>query len=452
MNNPEAQNASGKLPFLTKFIYGIGDWGNTTTSTIIGFFFLFFLTDVALLPPIYITPVMLIGTIWDAINDPLIGVFADRVNTRWGRRRPFFLFVAVPFGLSFMLLWWVPPLSRDIALMFYYMAAYILFDTAFTSLTVPYGALTPELTQDYDERTQLNGFRMGTSMFGGLIAAFMVPVIAGLFADKRMGYLVMAVIFGSLAMIPYFVIFFKIKEKYTSTDSSNLNIISGFIYTWKNRAFRYTAGIYTTAWMTVALVQALFVYYVTYWMHMGDQLDYLLAAVQLASFLCIPIIVKLSEKIAKTRAYILGMVWWAIVMLILSFLQPTAGKVVYFIAALAGMGVAAAHVIPWSLIPDVVDDDELITGHRREGTFYGFMVLIQKSGTAIVLALLPWVFSLTGYIPNGEQNPATLLAIRIMMGPIPTVLLAISIWLAWKFPISKQRYTEIRAEIEARQA
>ena len=178
-----------RLPFFTKLIYGLTDWGNTTTTTIVGFFFLFFLTDVALLPAKYTVPVLLIGTIWDAINDPLIGVFADKVHTRWGRRRPFFLIGAIPFGLTFMMLWWVPPFANPILLMLYYTLAYILFDTAFTFVVVPYGALTPELTSNYDERTRLTGYRMAVSMAGGLIAAVSVPIFASLFAAPRTGYL-----------------------------------------------------------------------------------------------------------------------------------------------------------------------------------------------------------------------------------------------------------------------
>ena len=152
-----------KLPLLTKFIYGIEDWGNTTTITVIGFFFLYLLTDVARLPLIYASPVLLIGTIWDAINDPLVGVFADKVHIHWGRRRPFFIIGAVPFGLSFIMLWWVPPFTSNFLLMPYYLVAYILFDLFFTFVCVPYGTLTPELSQDYNERTELNGFRMGTA-------------------------------------------------------------------------------------------------------------------------------------------------------------------------------------------------------------------------------------------------------------------------------------------------
>jgi GPH family glycoside/pentoside/hexuronide:cation symporter len=350
------------------------------------------------------------------------------------------------------MLWWVPPFTNYFLLMLYYLVAYILFDTFFTFVCVPYGTLTPELTQDYDERTQLNGFRMGTSMAGGLIAAFMVPVIASMFPEKKTGYLLMAIIFGFLAMLPYFLLFFTMKEKYQDTPSSNLGIFQSLTYTLKNRAFRYAAGIYMTSWMTVAMVQALFIYYVTYWMNMANELDYLLAVVQLAAFICIPIIVKLADKMGKTRAYIFGMVWWAAVMLSLAFLPSNAGKIVYIIAALAGMGIAAAHVIPWSILPDVVDDDELRTGHRREGTFYGYMVFIQKAGTAIILAIIPWVLSRTGYVADQVQNTATTTAIRLMMGILPAVLLTISMVLAGKFPITKEKFVQLRKDLEAKKS
>ena len=144
------------------------------------------------------------------------------------------------------------------------------------------------------------------------------------------------------------------------------------------------------------------------------------------------------------------MAWLTAVMLSLAFLPSTAGMLIYLIAALAGLGIAAAHVIPWSIIPDVVDDDELRTGHRREGTFYGYMVFLQKAGTAIILALIPWILSLTGYVANQPQNSATTTAIRLMMGLLPTILLSISMLLAWKYPLTREKFTKLRIEIEAK--
>jgi Na+/melibiose symporter-like transporter len=100
---------SEKITLKTKIFYAFGNWGNTTTTTIFGFFFAFFLTDIAHLKPLFVAPILLIGGVWDAINDPLVGVLVDRVRSRWGRRRPFFLFGALPYAFFFVMLWWSFP-------------------------------------------------------------------------------------------------------------------------------------------------------------------------------------------------------------------------------------------------------------------------------------------------------------------------------------------------------
>ena len=119
----------------------------------------------------------------------------------------------------------------------------------------------------------------------------------------------------------------------------------------------------------------------------------------------------------------------------------------YLLAASAGLGVAAAHVIPSSMIPDVIEEDELSTGFRREGTFYGILVFFQKVGTAVMLAIAQFIFSQTGYVADTFQNNNTIMAIRIITGVIPALLLIISIWLAWKFPIDKTKHDLLRAEL-----
>ncbi len=435
---------AGKLPFLTKLVFGLGDWGNTTTSTIFGFFFAFFLNNVALLEPLYAAPVLLAGGVWDAINDPLIGVLGDRVRTRWGRRRPFFLFGAVPFMITFIMLWWVPPWESQIAKALYYAFWYILWDTAFTFVAVPYTALTPELTEDYDERTRLNGYRMAVSMLGGLIAALSVPIFSDLIPDRKSAYLVMGSIFGILAGLPYFLLFFKIRERFTTTTVSNLNLFSGFRYTWRNRAFRFAAGIYLTAWVTISLVSSLLQYYITYYLNSPGQLDILLGLVQGCTLICIPVMVWMSGKWGKNRAYMLGITTLIIVMVNLALLPANGINIAFILAACAGLGIAAAHVIPWSIIPDVIEIDELETGRRQEGTYYGFLVFLQKSGSAFTLAFVQWVFANTGFIPNEAQNPETLSAIRWLIGGLPALLLIGSIVLAWRYPITRKRHAELR--------
>ena len=452
MSQTAAPLPDERLPFATKLIYGLGDWGNTTTSTIFLFFFAFFLTDIAHLDPVYAAPVLLLGGIWDAVNDPLIGVLADRVQTRWGRRRPFFLFGALPLAFLFVFLWWVPPISSQIGLAVYYTVVYLLFDTAYTAVNVPYSALTPDLTEDYDERTQLSGYRMSVSMAGGLIAAIAVPILADSFAEKKTGYLVMAVIFGGLAALPYLMLFFKVKERHSTAPKNDLGIFASFLHTFRNRPFRFAAGIYMFTWITVNLIASMMQYFLTYWMRMADQLEIVLGVVQGAALICIPIMVWLSGRAGKTRAFMIGAVSLGVVMLGLSFVPPEQRALAYVLAVCAGFGIAAAHVIPWSIMPDIIELDELETGHRREGTFYGFMVFLQKSGTAFTLAAVQWVLHLTGYVPGAEQSPQALTAIRFLFGGLPALLLIPAVILAWRFPIDRAQHNETRKALAERRA
>jgi glycoside/pentoside/hexuronide:cation symporter, GPH family len=226
-----------------------------------------------------------------------------------------------------------------------------------------------------------------------------------------------------------------------------LNVVNGFLYTFRNRAFRYAAGVYMTAWITVNLVATLMVYYLTYYMKMGDQIDIVLGLVQGSALIFIPVMVWLSGKLGKQAAYAIGLSWWALVMLALAFLPPQARTVAYILGALAGAGIAAAHVIPWSIVPDVIEVDELETGQRREGAFYGFLVFIQKTGTAFTLALVQWTLHLSGYQAGAEQPASALWAIRLLFGPLPCLLLFISIFLAFRFPINRQRHAELRARL-----
>jgi glycoside/pentoside/hexuronide:cation symporter, GPH family len=441
-----APRPAGRLPLSVKVLYGLGDWGNTTTSTIFLFFFAFFLTDVALLPSNLAALVLLAGGIWDALNDPLIGALTDRVRTRWGRRRPFFLFNALPLAATFTMLWWVPP-GGDLLKTAWFTLAYVLFDTSFTLMTVPYGALTAELTEDYDERTELTGWRMATSMLGGLVAAFFVPVIVGAFARKAAGYFAAACSFGLLACVPYLMLFFSTKERFASSERPRESALASFAATLKNRAFRHVALIYLLSWATVNLVASLLQYYVTYWVRIPDQLEFVLVVVQGAALACIPLVVFLSGRLGKRVAYSLTAGFWAAVMLGLACIPATARTFAYVLAGLAGLGVAGAHVVPWSMVPDVIEDDEMRSGFRREGAFYGVIVLIQKSGTAFMLALAQWILHWTGYAPGREQPPSALLAIRLLIGAVPAVLLGFSIVIALRYPIGRGEHEAMRAAL-----
>src|SRR5512145_28336 len=191
------------LPVWRKIAYGAGDSGFSLTSTALALLYLYFLVNVVGLDPAAAGIAIGIGRIWDAFNDIFIGTLSDRTRSRWGRRRPYLLFGAIPLGIAFVLMWLVPPLDQQTPLLIYYTAMYILFDTLFTLTNVPYIALTPEIAPTYDERTSLHSYRMAFSIGFGLIGAVsplaIVDALAGsnpTATDLQSAYAAMAALLG----------------------------------------------------------------------------------------------------------------------------------------------------------------------------------------------------------------------------------------------------------------
>jgi len=447
-----------KVPLINKFAFGSGDVGPAVATAILGFYLLYFLTDIVGISPAWAGTILLINKIWDSVNDPIVGMVSDRVRTRWGRRRPWFLFGAVPFGLMYFLMWQVPPFSET-GLIVYYLIVSLFLDLGFTVVNVPYTALTPEMTSDYDERTSLTNYRFAFSIGSGLIAAVTHPMIVGAFpGDPRTGYMVSALIWSVLCTIPFFFAFAGTYERHTVEQDEQLPFWQGLRIAFGNRAFRYVTSIYLLSWLVVQTVQAVIIYYLTYWIGDGDLMAPVVLAVQGSAIIWLFIWTALSRRVGKKGVYYLGMVFWIVVELALFIVQPDWPQwVVLVLGALAGVGVATAYLVPWAMLPDVIELDELETGQRREGLFFGFFVLLQKLGLALGLFLVGQVLNWSGYItpPVGYtgvtvQPESALLAIRIMVGPVPAVILLAGIGLVYLFPITKESHQKTLEELARR--
>jgi GPH family glycoside/pentoside/hexuronide:cation symporter len=449
-----------KVPLITKLAFGAGDVGPAIASAIMGFFLLYFLTDVARLTPAVAGTVLLINKIWDSFNDPIVGTLSDRIHTRWGRRRPWFLFGAIPFGVSFWLLFLVPPFG-DLGKFWYYLIVSLMLDTAFTAVNVPYTALTPELTNDYDERTSLNSYRFAFSIGGGLIAAVLHPVIVDAIkpvSGEQSGYAVSALVWAICATLPFFFAFWGTYERHTAEATPALPFLTGLKITFGNRAFRYVAGIFMLSWLVLQTVQTVIIYYLTYWLRKPDLTPLVILAVQSSALIWLFIWTRVSRAVGKKGVYYRGMFFWIAVLIGLFAVQPEwPSWVPIVLGMLAGIGVATAYLVPWAMLPDVIELDELETGQRREGVFYGFFVLLQKLGLALNLFLIGQMLELTGYItpPPGtttpiEQPASTLFAIRLLVGPLPALLLLAGVYLVYRFPITKEQHEQTLAALAER--
>jgi GPH family glycoside/pentoside/hexuronide:cation symporter len=472
-DHPQHESApppkENKLSFWIKLVYGTGEWSYASFGTLRQIFYAIFLTDVVGLDARLASFAALTGVIWDAINDPIVGVISDRVKTRWGRRRPFLLFFSIPFGLSFLLLWWAPPWQNQIALMITVTLAYMLSDTFQTLVSVPYNTLTPEIAPDYDERTTLTGYRMFFNLVASLATAVAAPMIvkAGLAAGATLqqGYLTVAALFGGVAAVPFLLIFAVVRERPRSADEikETVSFRETLRAAWQNIPFRFATGVYMLNWITFDLVALMLPFFLRYWVSRGNlaasaeiggdkiALDSLvLGLLLLTAVVALPFWTWLARRFSKRSAYIIAMLFWAGVQMLILLVQPGQVGFVLGLAVLAGVSVSTAHVLPDAIFPDVLEWDELRTRKRREGIYYGVKNFIRKMAGALAIFFALQVLGWSGYQtpPNGvmqfQQSAPALTAIRMVTGPVGTLLLLSAVVAAWFYPLTRERHARIR--------
>jgi glycoside/pentoside/hexuronide:cation symporter, GPH family len=340
----------------------------------------------------------------------------------------------------------------------YYAVTFILFDTAFTIVHVGYNALTPEMTTDYDERSSLNGYRMMFSIAGSLGAIILATVLGWTITDTRLLFLIIGVGLGLIAMIPPLVVFSITQERQSASLPKPLPLGAALKQTLSNRPFRMVMGLYLLSWTTASILAAVLIFFANYYLRVPDQSNYFVLIAQGSAILFIPVIVAIARRLDKRRAFIIGSLTWVAVLLGISALAPHQIELAYLLAALAGFGIATAYVVPWSMVPDVVEYDQLKSGQRREGSYYSFASFFQKLATGLALWSMAQALAFTGYItpePGAAlplQPEPVVNAIRIFTGPIPAVLLFLAIIFAWMYPITRQSHQATLKELAERSA
>jgi GPH family glycoside/pentoside/hexuronide:cation symporter len=436
----------------TKFFYGIGDLGNAVVNSAVQFFLMKFYTDGALVAPALAGNALLIGKFWDAINDPLFGWLTDRTKSRFGKRRVFMIFGAIPLAISIALLWYVPPASR-IWTFVWIAFTFILFDTLWTLTNVPYYALTSELTDDYDERSSLTTYRMVMAVPAYLVGAALTPAIVGLFALQRTGYAFIGIIYGLLAGAALLISAAGFRERTNIvTAEPEPSPLKSLSVALKNRPFIWLSGTYFIVNISFAFIKILMAYYVEYQLLMQAEIPLVMGLMLICVTISLPFWQWLSRKMDKGPAYALGMAIGALAVLLTFFLPHVPTALIYLVAALAGFGFAANWIFPWAMVADVGDYDRAETGQQRSGMYYGVWGLATKISEALALAAVGWVLTGFGYVPNVEQTPQALLGIRLFFGLIPAICIFAALPLLIKYPINRRNHADIRRKLEAMDA
>jgi glycoside/pentoside/hexuronide:cation symporter, GPH family len=439
-----------KLKAKTKWFYGIGDIGNATVNSAVQFFLMKFFTDAALILPALASSALLIGKIWDAINDPLFGWLTDRTKSKIGKRRVYMLFGAIPLGISIALLWFVPAGLSQVMTFIWIAFTFILFDTLWTLTNVPYYALTSELTDDYDERSSLTVYRMALAVPAYLLGAALTPLIVGFFAVQRTGFGFIGIVYGALASLALLISASGLRERQNVIDTKGEeNPFKSIKKAFSNKAFIYLCLVYFVVNISFAFAKTLMAYFIEYQLLMKDLISVAMGLMLVCVTIALPIWKKLSEKMDKGPAYAIGMGMGAVALGLLFFLPHKPTWAIYPIMVLAGFGFAANWVFPWAMIADVSDFDRVKSGQYRSGMYYGVWGLATKISEALALAGVGWMLTGFGYVPNVEQTTRSLLGIRLFFGVVPAICIFVALPFLFKYPITRKSHAEVRAKLEA---
>ncbi len=496
---------SVKIKWKEKFFYGLGDFSANILLAAFSFYLLFFMVSIGGLKPALASLVFLVAKIWDAITDVWMGRISDNTKSKFGKRRVYMIFGAVPFGMMFIILWLCPfsvETSQFVKLI-YYLIAYCLFNTTYTVVYVPYNALTASITDDYDERSSLTTVRIVLANVGLILGAALFGLFAGdntvfseIFVDAgydrfeavKNSYLVSSAIFGLLAGVTMLISGLAVKEKYTGSEEKNpyglFKTLSQFL---KMKEFRYTTAYYLTSMLGFDILLALFMFYIQ------DSLGYAPDGILSTTFIAIPLLVamvtsvawdRLSAKFEKHRVYLFSVILTSIG-LIIALLVPSfkgemyqsatasmgellsSGTSIALLLAVfvVGCGMSGIQILPYASIPDIVELDEYTYGVRREGAYYGVQSFVYKLSNGVALALVSLLLQLFGYRETpfldgvtGEivyayvQSQTAQDAIRVIFCTLPIVIFVISIICAFKANMGRDRFNAIKEELAKRQS
>ncbi|MCF7924817.1 MAG: MFS transporter [Candidatus Izimaplasma sp.] len=466
-----------KLSKKEKFGYGFGDLSSNIIFASISFYLLYFMVSVAGLDPKLAGLVFIIGKFWDAITDYLMGVISDKTTSKFGKRRIYMLFGAIPYGLIFILLW-ITPFSVETSQFIkflYYTCAFMFFNTVWTVVYVPYNALTANMTKDYDERTSLNGFRIIFANIGLLLGAAIFALLAEgegsifaeLFNSVKTGYTVASALFGVIAMGIMITSALMVRERFDSASIYNKPLLKTIKEFFSMKEFRSTMMYYLLSMVGFDIIMAVFLFFV------NDSLGFARVGGGEISmvFIALPLIcaigsamfwVKQSEKYDKVKVYSYAVVWISIALIACIFIPKynaanpfTAYFFLGLTVILVGIGMSAVQILPFASIPDVVEVDEYYHGIRREGAYYGIVSFVYKVASGISIALIGLILGAFGYIESIDgayiaQPESALIAIRLTIGILPGIIFFVSVIYGKRAKLDRKQFNLFKKEIKLR--
>ena len=450
-----------------KIAYGFGDAASSMFWKIFGMYLLFFYTDVFGLAAAAVGTMFLITKVWDSFFDPFVGIFSDRISTKWGKFRPFLLWVAVPFAIIGALTFYTPNFDHNGKLIYAYIT-YSLMMMVYSLINVPYASLLGVMSSDGKERTTLASYRMVFAFGGSLVALWLIEPLVKYFGDGTLtsstGWLYTIIVFGIITTLLFWGCFAWTRERVKPIQEEKSTLKEDFKDLLANKPWWILlgAGVATLLFNTIRDGGA--IYYFKYFLNktdtetfsifgMGTGMSYLtiyLVLGQAANIVGVVLATPLANKIGKKKTFFGAMLFAAILSIVFYFL--TKNEILFILILQFFISICAGCIFPllWSMYADTADYSEWKQGRRATGLIFSASSMSQKLGWALGGAATGWLLAYFGFQANIEQSTFAQNGIKLMLSILPALGAIASMLFISFYPLNEEKLKNITSELDER--
>ena len=446
-----------RLPRTTVFAYGLPGIGAGYMYLLVGLYVMKFSTDVLLISPLVMGLIFSASRVWDAVSDPLVGYLSDRTRSRFGRRRTWMAASILPISATFVMIFAPPAGLSGTGLSVWMAVAIIGFYSVMTAFFVPHLSFGAELSTNYHERSRLFGFRHGFYTVGSILCLGTMQLLIDAEARgpeaarlRAFETSLPACVFMALMIV---VAVAKLRERPEFQGRVKANPLRAFADVWRNHHARLLIVVTLIENIGSAAIGVLTLYVAQYVVGAPRMAPLVILFYMIPSAFSVPLWIPLSRRFGKVRLWMASMLGTGIsfgAMFLLPFL-PMELRLPWIcvFAVFAGLAAGCGGTIAPSVQGDVIDYDELVTGERKEGSYFAAWNFVYKSAIGVMLALTGFVLEWSGFVPNQPQTLTTQIWMVGLYGIFPLVCYTIGAILFSRFKLDEAAYREIRAELDA---
>jgi GPH family glycoside/pentoside/hexuronide:cation symporter len=442
---------SAKLSVKEKIGYSLGDTASHFVWDMVGFWLLFFYTDVYGISAAAAGTIMLVARFWDMAIDPVIGIVSDRTNTRWGKFRPYILFGAIPYSILAILTFTTPNFGAAGKIV-YAGATYVLLMTAYAAINLPYSALGAVMTNDTYERAGLNTYRFIAGFTGQFVVTGLALTLAEFFGggDKARGFQYTVFLFAGLSLVFFFITFKTTRERVQPPKEQVNSLKEDIKNLFNNKAWIILALVGIISFIMFAMQNAAIAYYFKYYLGRENNVQLFNVIGTVALIVALPLSKPLAKRFGNKNVFISSSLISGLFFMLIYIAGVNDLTTIYIFNIIAKMAYAPAVPLLWTMIADSADYGEWKTGRRSTGLYFSAAVFAQKAGWGIGAAIAGWILAASGFVPNLIQNDTAITGIKLLVSVIPGILYMSCALFMIFYRIDTKTTTLMKQELDAR--